>query len=158
MMLNSSRFFWKHAQIRDGFVVFLSHRLKILVELRTHHARTVKRISFEYRNIWVSNKFFKKWLLCWLFCLCSFITYSSSKNGRKTTASKLLTHRFSAGRVGEFFQFWLLARLPRTNFDTKIVNFVLKLVLPCDTLRKYSQFFSFLLYVYCKNCFLVFFS
>ena len=53
LMLNSSRFFRKHAQIRDSFVVFLSHRLKILVQLRTHYARTVKRISFEYRNIWV---------------------------------------------------------------------------------------------------------
>ena len=53
LMLNSSRFFRKHAQIRDSFVVFLSHRLKILVQLRTHYARTVKRISFQYRNIWV---------------------------------------------------------------------------------------------------------
>ena len=33
-----------------------------------------------------------------------FIHNSSSKNGRKTIASKLLTHRFSAGCVGEFFR------------------------------------------------------
>ena len=158
-MLNSSRFFRKHAQIRDSFVVFLSHQLKILVQLRTHYARTVSEFHLSTGTFGFSNNFFKKWLLCLLFCLCSFITYSSSKNGRKTTASKLLTHRFSAGCVGGIFQFWLLARrLPRTNFDTKIVNFVLKLALASDTLRKYSQFFSFLLYVYCKNCFLVFFS
>ena len=154
-MLNSSRFFRKHAQIRDSFVVFLSHRLKILVELRTHYARIVKRISFEYRNIWDFKWIFQK--MTSLFIILFMVIHnSSSKNGRKTTASKLLKQRFSAGCVGEFFQFWLLARLPRTNFDTKIVNFVLKLVLPCDALRKYSQFFSFLLY--CKNCFLVFFS
>ena len=61
--------------------------------------------------------------------LFMFIHNSSSKNGRKTTASKLLKHRFSAGCVGEFLQFWLSARFPRTNLDTKIVNFVLKLVL-----------------------------
>ena len=37
--------------------------------------------------------------------LFMFIDNSSSKNGRKTTAAKLLTHRFSAGCVGEFLQF-----------------------------------------------------
>ena len=37
--------------------------------------------------------------------LFMFIHNSSSKNGRKTTASKLLKHRFSAGCVGEFLQF-----------------------------------------------------
>ena len=47
---------------------------------------------------------------------------SSSKNGRKTTASKLLTHRFSAGCVGEFLQL--------LDFDSKLVNFFRKLVLP----------------------------
>lgn len=31
-----------------------------------------------------------------------FIHNRSSNNGRKTTASKLLTHRFSAGCVGGF--------------------------------------------------------
>ena len=47
---------------------------------------------------------------------------SSSKNGRKTTASKLLTHRFTAGCVTEFLQL--------LDFDSKLVNFFLKLVLP----------------------------
>ena len=52
------------------------------------------------------------------------------QNGRKTTASKLLTHRISAGCVSEFLQFWLPDRFLRKNFDTKLVNFFLKLVLP----------------------------
>ena len=47
---------------------------------------------------------------------------SSSKNGRKNTASKLLTHRFTAGCVAEFLQL--------LDFDSKLVNFFLKLVLP----------------------------
>ena len=47
----------------------------------------------------------------------------------RLTASKLLTHRFSAGYVGEFLQFCLSARFPRTNFATKLVNLFLKLVL-----------------------------
>ena len=34
--------------------------------------------------------------------LFMFIHNSSSKNGRKTIASKLLKHRFSLGCVGEF--------------------------------------------------------
>ena len=37
--------------------------------------------------------------------LFMFIHNSKSKNDRKITASKLLTHRFSAGCVGEFLQF-----------------------------------------------------
>lgn len=37
--------------------------------------------------------------------LFMFIRNSSSKNGRKTTESTLLKHRFSAGCVGEFLQF-----------------------------------------------------
>ena len=37
-MLNSSKYFRKHAQIRDSFVVkFSSHRLKILVEFKRAH-------------------------------------------------------------------------------------------------------------------------
>ena len=47
---------------------------------------------------------------------------SGSKNGCKTTASKLLTHRFTAGCVAEFLQL--------LDFDSKLVNFFLKLVLP----------------------------
>ena len=40
-----------------------------------------------------------------LIILFMFIHNSSSKNDRKMTASKLLTHCFSAGCVGEFLQF-----------------------------------------------------
>ena len=151
---------------------------------------SVKRISFEYRNIWVFRYIFKK--LNFLFIiLFTFIDNSSSKNGRKTIASKLLTHRFSAGCVGEFFRpqavvllssepraerekvklcklmakkekrlgacprfscslstvsqkknkRLLVARFPRTNFDTKILNFVLKLVLPKGNSANFSHFY-----------------
>ena len=68
---------------------------------------------------------------------------SSSKNSRQTTASKLLTHRFIAGCVGEFLQL--------LDFDTKLVILFLKLVLPFILKDIPSQFFSFLLYVYFKN-------
>ena len=43
---------------------------------------------------------------------------SSSKNGGKTTASELLTRRFTAGCVAEFFQL--------LDFDSKLVNFFLE--------------------------------
>ena len=72
-----------------------------------------------------------------------FIHNNSSKIGRDTTASKLLTHRFSASCVGEVLQL--------LHFDTKLVNSLLKLVLPFILKDTMSQFFSFLLYVYCKN-------
>ena len=91
--------------------------------------------------------------------LFMFIHNSSSKNGRKTTASKLVKHLFSAGCVGEFLQFWLSALFPRTNFDTKIVNFVLKLVLrelPKGNTVNFSHFSALCLLQ--KLFFRVFFS
>ena len=42
-----------------------------------------------------------------------FIHNNSSKNGRKRTTAKLLTHPFSAGCVGELL-----------DFDKKLVNFL----------------------------------
>ena len=39
------------------------------------------------------------------YFLFMFIYNSSSQNGRKTTASNLHTHRFSAGCVDEFLPF-----------------------------------------------------
>ena len=72
-----------------------------------------------------------------------FIHNNSSKNGRDTTTSKLLTHRFSASCVGEVLQL--------LHFETKLVNSLLKLVLPFILKDIMSQFFSFLLYVYCQN-------
>ena len=44
--------------------------------------------------------------------LFTFIHNSSSKKDRKITASKLLTHRFSAGCIGEFLQFLLQLAFP----------------------------------------------
>ena len=83
LMLNSSKFFRNHDQIPDSFVVqFSSHRLKISVELRTHYAGIVKKISFEYRKILFSIKFSKMTSL--FIILFMFIHNSSSKNGRKT--------------------------------------------------------------------------
>ena len=74
--------------------------------------------------------------------LFMFIHNSSSKNGRKTTASKVNCSRIaSAPAVGEFLQFWLSARFPLTNFDTKIVNYVLKLVLPKGNTVNFSHFY-----------------
>ena len=76
-----------------------------------------------------------------------FIYNSSSKNGRKTTTSKLPTHRSLAGLVvsANFCNFaGLSARFPRTNLDTKIVNFVLKLVLrelPKGNTVNFSHFY-----------------
>ena len=56
-------------------------------------------------------------------------------------------------RVCKFLHFWLSARFPQTNFDTKPVNFFLKLALPVilKEIHMYSPFFSFLHYVYCKT-------
>ena len=85
--------------------------------------------------------------------LFMFIHNSSSKNCRKTTSSKLFTHRFSAGCVGEFLQFSLSTRFPRTNFDTNLVNFFLKLLLPIILKEIHSIFLiSTFNYVYSKHC------
>ena len=95
--------------------------------LRTHLIRWNSKVNFIWETFGFWNNFSKMTSL--FIILFMFIHNSSSKNGRKTITSKLLKHRFSAGCVGEFLQFWLSARFSRTNFDTKIVNFVLKLVL-----------------------------
>ena len=72
--------------------------------------------------------------------LFTFIHNSSSKKDRKITASKLLTHRFSAGCIGEFLQFLLSACFPRPNFDRKVVNLVLPM-LPKENTVNFSHFF-----------------
>ena len=126
-----------------------------------------------------------------------FIHNNTSKNGRKTIASKLLTHRFSAGCVGEFFRpravvllssepraasemakkedrlgacprfscslstvsqkknkRLLAAPFPRANFGTKILNFVLKLVLPKGNTVNFSHFyFTFIAKIVFKSLF-----
>ena len=61
-MQNSSKYFRKHAQIRDSFVVkFSSHRLKILVEFkkRVRYAG-ISEFHLSTGTFGFSNKFFKK--------------------------------------------------------------------------------------------------
>ena len=63
LMLNSSKYFRKHAQIRDSFVVkFSSHRLKILVEFKRAYYAGICGISefhLSTETFGFSNKFFK---------------------------------------------------------------------------------------------------
>ena len=55
LMLNSSKYFGKLAQIRDSFVVkFSLHRLKILVEFK------LSEFHLSTETFGFSNKFFKK--------------------------------------------------------------------------------------------------
>ena len=72
---------------------------------------------------------------------CSFITVVQGTVEKQQRQRRLC--------VGEF-QLTFTAGFPQTDFDTKLVNFFLKLVLPV-ILRNYSQIFLFLLYVYSKK-------
>ena len=76
LMLNSSKYFGKHAQIRDSFVVkFSSHRLKILVEFNRAHYAGISEFHLSTETFGFSNNVFKN-----NFCVhyfvpqCSFIT------------------------------------------------------------------------------------
>ena len=61
LMLNSSKYFRKHAQIRDSFVVkFSSHRLKVLVEFKRAHYAGISEFHLSTETFGFSNKFFKK--------------------------------------------------------------------------------------------------
>ena len=61
LMLNSSKYFKKHAQIRDSFVVkFSSHRLAILVEFKRAHNAEISEFHLSTETFGFSNKFFKK--------------------------------------------------------------------------------------------------
>ena len=61
LMLNSSKYFRKHAQIRDSFVVkFSSHRLTILVEFKRAHYAGISEFHLSTETFGFSNKFFKK--------------------------------------------------------------------------------------------------
>ena len=75
-----------------------------------------------------------------------FIHNSRSENGRKTTASAPAVWRRISVAILTF-----IAGFPQTDFDTKLVNFFLELVLPV-ILKELKSNFSFLLYVYFKNC------
>ena len=60
-MLNSSKYFRKHAQIRDSIVLkFSSHRLKILVEFKRVHYAGISEFHLSTETFGFSNKFFKK--------------------------------------------------------------------------------------------------
>ena len=61
LMLNSSKYFRKHAQIRDSFVVkFSSHRLKILVEFKRAHYAGISESHLSIETFGFSNKFLQK--------------------------------------------------------------------------------------------------
>ena len=61
LMLNSSKYFRKHAQILDSFVVkFSSHRLKILFEFKRAHYAGISEFHLSTETFGFSNKFFKK--------------------------------------------------------------------------------------------------
>ena len=61
-----------------------------------------------------------------------FIHNSRSENGRKQQLQRRL-------RVGEF-ELTFIAGFPQTDFDTKLVNFFLKLVLPVILKELQSNF------------------
>ena len=82
LMLNSSKYFRTHTQIRDSFVVkFSSRRLKILVEFKRAHYAVISEFHLSTETFEFSNKFFKKYLLCVLYCSSVFIHNSRSENG-----------------------------------------------------------------------------
>ena len=64
-----------------------------------------------------------------------FIHNSRSENGRKTTASAPAVCRRISVATSTF-----IARFPQTDFDTKLVNFFLKLVLPVILKELQSNF------------------
>ena len=60
-MLNSSKYFRKHAQIRDSFVVKLSaHGLKILVEFKRAHYAGISEFHLSTETFGFSNELFIK--------------------------------------------------------------------------------------------------
>ena len=61
-----------------------------------------------------------------IICSPVFIHNSRSENGRKTTASE---RRLCVGEF-PFLTLTFIAGFPQADFDTKLVNFFLKLVLP----------------------------
>ena len=139
-MLNSSKCFGKHAQIRDSFVVkFSTHRLKILVEFKRAHYARISKFHLSTETFGFSNKFFQKKLLCVLVCSSVFIHNSRLENGRKTTASApAVCRRISVASLT------FIAGFPQTDFDTKLVNFFFKISVTCHSKRitvKFSHFY-----------------
>ena len=132
-MLNSSKYLRKHAQIRDSFVVkFSSHRLKILVEFKRAHYAVISEFHLGTETFGFSNKFFKNNFCVYYFVLqCSFITVIQG-----TVEKQQLQRRLCVGE----FQLTFIAGFSQTDFDTKIVNFFLKLVLPVIVKELQSNF------------------
>ena len=90
LMLNSSKYFRKHAHLRDSFVVkFSSHRLKVLVEFKGAHYAGISEFHLSTEHLGFQVNFSKNNFCVYYFVLqCSlFIHNSRSENGRKTTAS-----------------------------------------------------------------------
>ena len=100
-------------------------------------------ITLEYANfIWVQKHLgfqikFSKTNFCVydLFCSSVFIHNSRSENVRKTTASAPAVCRQISVATLTF-----IAGFPQTDFDTKLVNFFLKLVLPVILKELQSNF------------------
>ena len=138
-MLNSSKYFRKHAQIRDSFVVkFSSHRLKILVEFKRAHYAGISEFHLSTETFGFSNKFLKKWLLCALFCSSVFIHNSRSENGRKTIASApAVSANFSCN-----FDFHGWISPDRFRYETSL--FLFKISVTCYSkgiTAKFSHFY-----------------
>ena len=114
---------------------FSSHRLKILVEFKRGHYSGISEFHLSRETFGFSNKCFQKYLLCVLFCSSVFIHNSRSENGRKTTALALaVCWRISVATLT------FIPGFPQTDFDTKLVNFFLKLVLPVILKELQSNF------------------
>ena len=134
-MLNSSKYFGKHAQIRDSFVVkFSSHLFKILVEFKRAHYARIREFHLSTEKFGFSNNFLKTWLLSLLFCSCSFITVVQ-KTVEKLQLQRRLCRRISVAILTS------IAEFPQTDFDTKLVNFLLKLLLPVVLKKKKKKTF-----------------
>ena len=71
--------------------------------------------------------------MCVLFCSSVFLHNSRSDNGRKTSAPAVC-RRISVASLT------FMAGFPQTGFDTKLVNFFLKLVLPVILKELQSNF------------------
>ena len=64
-MLNSSKYFRKHIQIRSSLVVkFSSHRLKILGEFKRAHYAGISEFHLSIETFGFSKKFLKKTSVC----------------------------------------------------------------------------------------------
>ena len=97
---------------------FSSHRLKILVEFKRAPYPGISELYLSTETFGFSNEFFKKSLLCVLFCSSVFIHNSRSENGRKKTASApAVCRRISVATLT------FITGLLQTDFDTKIVSF-----------------------------------